>query len=343
MPNSAATEQVQALPQGLCKETVAEWNDTAGDYVRAKMFDRKQFVTDGDLEMGGHIQKLVAMELHISGAERQRQFWEEHGGRATVRNTVRKKRQAAQNSMKLAFRGELVYCCVTRMNQNPSFSITNIFFAVNTLIDAEIEWIAKTNKDRKVDPPKPEELIGDTGLRSDVAQYTEFSDRMKRAVYGKTRYSPSSSTTFFDDLISPSQEAFALLLYKNGYENWVWMHNHACLTSDGSDATVGGEGEDEEGCPRYKYTKRAGDFTSRNGGWTRDGMNLYNELYKKVKEDRQTDDGAFGKVYREHRACLGGKKRKRSNTDGAGQQHQLAICDDLEQLWTAAASETARV
>jgi hypothetical protein len=29
---------------------------------------------------------------------------------------------------------------------------------------------------------------------------------------------------------------------KNGYENWVWMHDHACLTSDGSDGTVGGEG-----------------------------------------------------------------------------------------------------
>ena len=44
-----ASTSVQPLPQELCKETVAEWNDTAGDYVRAKMFDRKQFVTDADL------------------------------------------------------------------------------------------------------------------------------------------------------------------------------------------------------------------------------------------------------------------------------------------------------
>ena len=101
------------------------------------------------------------------------------------------------------------------MHQNPSFSITNIFFVVTI----PIEWIAKTNKDRKPDPPKPEELMEDTGLRSAVDQYTEFADRMIRAVYGKTRYSPGSSTTLFDDLISPSQEAFALLLYKNGYEN----------------------------------------------------------------------------------------------------------------------------
>jgi hypothetical protein len=104
-----------------------------------------------------------------------------------------------------------------------------------------IEWIAKTSKDRVADPPKPEEYM-ENGLRSKVARYTEFSDRMIRAVYGKSRYSPSSSTILFDELISPSQEAFALLLYNNGYENWVWMHNNACLTSEGSDATIDGGG-----------------------------------------------------------------------------------------------------
>jgi hypothetical protein len=214
---------------------------------------------------------------------------------------------------------------------------------VNACFAAVTDWIATTSKERKADPPKPEELMDNTGLRSNVAQCTEFADRMIRAVYGKTRYNPGSSTTLFDELISPSQEAFALLLYKNGYDNWVWMHNNACLTSEGSDTTVGGVGTEDEGCPRYKHTKRTGDFTSRNGGWTREGMNLYNEMCRKVKEDRQTNDGAFGKVHREHRACLCGRKRKRRTDDGAGQQQQLAICDDLDQLWTAAATEITGV
>lgn len=100
MPNSAAAfagRQVPMLPQELCKETVAELND--------------YFVTDANPEMGGHIQKLVALELHISGAkEQQRQFWEDHGGRTTVRNTFRKKWQAAQNSLKLAFQGDFACC-----------------------------------------------------------------------------------------------------------------------------------------------------------------------------------------------------------------------------------------
>jgi hypothetical protein len=104
---------VPTLPEEICKETIAEWNDAAGDYVRDKMFAKIQFVTDADLVTGGRIQLLVTKELHINGEERKRQFWEEHGGRSTVRNTVRKKRQTAQNAMKLAFRGEFVYCCAS--------------------------------------------------------------------------------------------------------------------------------------------------------------------------------------------------------------------------------------
>jgi hypothetical protein len=149
----------------------------------------------------------------------------------------------------------------------PSIYITNSFFVASINIATEIGWIAKTSKDRTADPPTPEELMADTGLRKSVAGYTDFEDRMAHAVYGKSRYSPSSNTTLFEDVISPSKEAFALLLYKNGYENWVWMHNHACLTSDGSEDTVGGETESEEDCPQYKYRQRTvGAFTSRNGG-----------------------------------------------------------------------------
>ena len=111
----------EPLPEGICKETIAEWNDATGDYVRDKMFAKIQFVTDADLVTGGRIHALVTSELHISGEERKRQFWEDHGGRSTVRNTVRKKRQTAQNAMKLAFRGEFVCCCVTGMLVRFSF------------------------------------------------------------------------------------------------------------------------------------------------------------------------------------------------------------------------------
>jgi len=70
-------------------------------------------------------------------------------------------------------------------------------------------------------------------------------------------------------------------------------------------------------------------------------MTPLNELCKRVKEDRQADRGAFAKVCKERRMCLGGKKRKRRMADGA--QLQVATSDDLEDLWTAAATETTAV
>ena len=70
-PAALEAKQVRTLLQEVCKETVAEWNDTAGDFARTGKFDRKQFVIDADLlEMDGHIKKLVTMELHISEGKR---------------------------------------------------------------------------------------------------------------------------------------------------------------------------------------------------------------------------------------------------------------------------------
>ena len=63
----------------------------------------------------------------------------------------------------------------------------------NHLVAAWIEWITKTNKDRLENSPKPEELMKDNGLRGNAARYTEFADRMIRAVYGKTRYIGTSA------------------------------------------------------------------------------------------------------------------------------------------------------
>jgi len=220
-------------------------------------------------------------------------------------------------------------CCV-----HPWLKLINLCLSSCCNTTNFSDWISATTRKGVSDPTRPEEITAN-GLRLDVKGYTDFADRMIRAVYGKSRYSSSSGAKLFDDFISPSQEAFALLLYSNGYDNWVWMHAHASLSSDGSDdsnGTEGGEGDD--GRPPYKYTKRTGDFTSRNGGWSKEGMRLYNDLYKTVQDNRLNDNGAFGRAYQVHRSQMSGKKRKRRNNDGDPSQ-QMTISDDLGQLLTA--------
>jgi hypothetical protein len=67
---------------------------------------KKQFITDEEIGMGGSIQKLVCAYINVSSSERAIRFWEERGGKETVRKTIRRKWQSAQNAMKLAFRGK---------------------------------------------------------------------------------------------------------------------------------------------------------------------------------------------------------------------------------------------
>jgi hypothetical protein len=99
---------VPELVVGLTEKQIAEWKECEADHVRNKLFSKKQFlVRDAELDMGGIIQKIIAKELNLVDDDaRMKSFWNKCGGRETVRNTFRKKRQAAQNGMKLAFKGK---------------------------------------------------------------------------------------------------------------------------------------------------------------------------------------------------------------------------------------------
>jgi hypothetical protein len=60
--------------------------------------------------LGGSFQKLVCNDITICGGEHAIVPWEEKGGKETIRNTFCRKWQAAQNAMKLMFRGRLIKC-----------------------------------------------------------------------------------------------------------------------------------------------------------------------------------------------------------------------------------------
>jgi hypothetical protein len=141
------------------------------------------------------------------------------------------------------------------------------------------EWIKMTSTANKPDPLDPERVISE--LRKNKLPFAEFADRMIRAIYGKSCYGVAAEISRFDTLVSKSQEAFTLLLYENGYSNWVWaLYNEPGTTSDASSDVIG-----ESGCPSYKYTTRSNEMTFRNGGWSRKGMQNFNELYTRVAEE----------------------------------------------------------
>jgi hypothetical protein len=183
-----------------------------------------------------------------------------------------------------------------------------------------------TSTTNKPDPTDPERLISE--LRKNKLSFAKFADRMVRAVYGKSRYGVAAERSRFDTLVSKSQEAFTLLLYKNGHSNWVWAsHNDPGTTSDASSEAIG-----ESGCPSYRYTARSNEMTFRNGGWSREGMQDFNELYMRVAEDRVSDNGTFEEYYKMHRAKNTQTPKNRSKRKRDNAQPILTIRDDLGDL-----------
>jgi hypothetical protein len=123
-------------------------------------------------------------------------------------------------------------------------------------------------------------------------------------------------------------EAFTLLLYENGYMDWVWMQNEAG-TSDTSNGGWRSDGLD------YLYMARTRELTSSNRGRSRSGMLKYNAgLYSKVKEDRLRDNGVFGEDYKEH-WIEKGKMRQKQWHDHGGNLKMVAVSDDLGDLLNA--------
>jgi hypothetical protein len=163
-------------------------------------------------------------------------------------------------------------------------------------------------------------------MRGDQGRYIEFADRMIRAVHGKSIYSSKAATTDFEDLVMPSQEAFTLLLYRNGYKNWVSVHDTSAMTSSSQESEA-----DQR--PAYQYTTRKhADLTSRNGGWSREGNDKYVELYDRVKQDRLIDNGVFKRKYMAHWIEKRAKMRKRRRNDTVPNGIQGEDRDDVGVL-----------
>ena len=81
------TNAVVTLPEEVSKITLADWHDSAAEYIRSELFVKKQFADDDELKMGGQIQKLVCFNIHICGLERDRVYWAEMGGEERVRHS----------------------------------------------------------------------------------------------------------------------------------------------------------------------------------------------------------------------------------------------------------------
>ena len=191
-----------------------------------------------------------------------------------------------------------------------------------------IEWVeaatrTRNAEERVVEPPKPKDL--EKEMRKDRKQYIQFIVRMLPPVYGKEMWNEIVIKEKFTEFVTASQEAFALLLYKNGYEAWSWIGSDSSSSSDSS----GNGGVVAR--PVFKYIARSKEHVmARNSGWTMQGLEEFNALYNMVKVDRLAHGRDFDEALLDYYMEKKAKKRRSIVSEDMRARKSMKISDDLE-------------
>ena len=150
-------------------------------------------------------------------------------------------------------------------------------------------WLNDTDKDENnnTTPPKVDFSIG----RSSKNNYKIFFTRFVPAVVGPELFQQRLAEKTIDGVPTPlctvSDEAFALLLLENSYDRWTDLYNktgeiplqrrgrqpRTCVSNVAPKYTQGG----------IMYTT---NFEKNKKGWSNDGIQRYNELFRFVQDDR---------------------------------------------------------
>jgi hypothetical protein len=321
-----AAEEVDMLAANiegrLTAKVIDDWKEAVASYVRSSIFPRKQWVKDHEIQWGSGIQKIICMKTLGRYSPRWEEFWEEQGGMEVVRKTIGRRRQSSADGQKKNFRSE--YMVVL----SESIAVWNLM----PVLYCNVEWMEAANRNGRngteqvvgLEPPKPEKL--EMEMRTNSKQYIQFVTRMLPPVYGKEIWNEAAGKTKLSEFVTASQEAFALLLYKNGYEAWSWMLSDTSSSSDG-------DGNEAPEVPTFKYTSRSNNrVTGRNSGWTVEGLTAFNTLYGMVTKDREENGEVFDEALLYYYEERNTKKRRRAPIEDRGKRQRLKICDDLAGL-----------
>jgi hypothetical protein len=126
-----------------------------------------------------------------------------------------------------------------------------------------------------------------------AAVYYDFIDHFVSLVVGKRYYNLIHYKQRISDYATPSDEALAILMFENNYARWEDMAKR----NDTRSSTVlplytNGGVSDGEVASNQRYQ-----------GWSDEGLDRFNVLFRRVKEDRATDVGKrFETEFKAH--CL---------------------------------------
>ena len=176
---------------------------------------------------------------------------------------------------------------------------------------------------------KDEEVSG-MQLRKNQENYYEFCRELLPNVVGRNRFKAWVKAKPFMEVVTKSDEAFALLCMNNVLDlckETVWAGDNKVIS----------------GKKGTKYTRSGKDVsTSLHCGWTPEGIRHFNKLGEAVEVDQKARGAEFDEFYKQkEKERMIGEYESRRTKKGAGRATtDLAIADipfndfkEIEKTW----------
>ena len=145
-------------------------------------------------------------------------------------------------------------------------------------------------------------------------------------VVGSVNWRRKCGVSLICDFVTVSDEVFCLFMLENSYDMWV----------DGWEFKQRVKSGVEENRRRKKtervnplYTTGSAGEAGKYKGWNKEGMERWNELYKKVKGCR-ADDCLFDMLFREEMKLEGVTADVNDSGSKSSKEEMVELLDDLE-------------
>ena len=257
--------------------------------VRKEIFPRKKFIlSDLDLDVHSSIARKIFEIMRVDDQDMAdiASWWEKR--KRVVCQTIDSCRSVCNH----AFRTSFISKCFQKKEVCMSFLKSNTFHVETGLGENDML-------------PKLEEILC---LRRDPKVFYVFCDNFLSWVCGRNLWKKRWTVETVSQIATVSDEAFALLLLENSWKKW---------TAEGRNEE---DGEDENSVDtegnQTRWTKN-GRSAVMYKGWSREGIERFNELYSIVMEDRKTERGKKVEAeYRDARNEEYGQPKKRKLEKG---------------------------
>ena len=248
-------------------ETDAEEYERVVEYVKNQLFRRVKFITDegemlGDWRKKGSVGAKVVKGMNIDIDEADK-WWSIY--KPAISRGIADRRNIASVAVKAALKGKTQY------------GVWELGNSLATRGISHCRWCdSPSEAKRRQDDPNTSYLVPQLGeileLRQEPEEddpnrnnaYKFFVDKILGCAVGKRSWGKDKKCfkTVTTGGVTVSDEAFALLIMEN---QW-----HVVFQA-------GGE---------TKYTGKSGTANRRNSGWSKQGIERFNQLVRKVKENR---------------------------------------------------------